>query len=472
MEVLSAAYSTVSGTASMVGGAGSRLVAAKDSLLQLASRDTAAQLSTKLMHKTDDALNLVKRQGSLPAPVGTWEVGYVDIMTHGLPSESSFIRLYYPTQQKHEMLPDRCPIWTEHDTKHGFINFLHCMVQRWPSWVNNTEFNLLGVIQGVNNLAGWAFKPLFSLGWGLLANHPRIPVIHQAQLANPKQGKAWPVVVFSHGMGCNRYAYSKVCYDLSSEGCVVAAVEHRDGSACHSSYFKDGQLTKIPHVALSSTEDEYAARNKQVNRRAEELSRALDLVNSLNEGVAPVNQLPAEAGHSLKAFSGMLDVRQAYLVGHSFGGSSVLLAASKDDRFKGTVAIDPWMFPVSEENFSVTKPVLMINTELFINDENLNKVKSVCRELSASVLEGAVHLVHTDAPLLFDNDLIKSGLGMACSRSTEQVLLENHTTITAWLNKKLQEQQHKNAVALKTTSPGVTTATPKQKRPKKQLVTK
>ena len=37
----------------------------------------------------------------------------------------------------------------------------------------------------------------------------------------------------------------------------------------------------------------------------------------------------------------------------------------------------------------------------------VSKVREVCEDLSARVLEGAVHLVHTDAPLLFDNDLIK-----------------------------------------------------------------
>lgn len=31
----------------------------------------------------------------------------------------------------------------------------------------------------------------------------------------------------------------------------------------------------------------------------------------------------------------------------------------------------------------------------------------MCDDLQGRVLDGAVHLVHTDAPLLFENDLIK-----------------------------------------------------------------
>jgi hypothetical protein len=101
-----------------------------------------------------------------------------------------------------------------------------------------------------------------------------------------------------------------------------------------------------------------------------------------------------------------------YMMGHSFGGSTALLAASKDDRLCGCIALDPWMFPVAEEMFELTaKPVLVINTELFVNAANVGKVREVAGSAHAAVLEGAVHLVHTDAPLLFRSNLIKSGLG-------------------------------------------------------------
>ncbi len=40
----------------------------------------------------------------------------------------------------------------------------------------------------------------------------RIPTVHQAKLAPTPGAGAWPIVVISHGMGCNRFAYSKVQY--------------------------------------------------------------------------------------------------------------------------------------------------------------------------------------------------------------------------------------------------------------------
>ena len=76
------------------------------------------------MRAPQSLINMMTPNSFLPPGSGPFEVGYVDIMTEGRPEDSSFIRLYYPTQQNHRFLPERCPIWTEHDTKHGFINFL------------------------------------------------------------------------------------------------------------------------------------------------------------------------------------------------------------------------------------------------------------------------------------------------------------------------------------------------------------
>mgnify|MGYP003305112772 CR=1 FL=1 len=41
----------------------------------------------------------------------------------------------------------------------------------------------------------------------------------------------FPVVVFSHGVAGNRSLYSLICTELASQGYVVLALEHADGTA-------------------------------------------------------------------------------------------------------------------------------------------------------------------------------------------------------------------------------------------------
>lgn len=242
-------------------------------------------------------------------------------------------------------------------------------------------------------------------------------------------------------MGCNRFAYSKVCYDLASEGVVVIAVEHRDGSASNSLYIQADDIKQISHMRLGADEPEYYTRNKQVLQRADEVRMAVDVISALAAGQAVINVMPQEKGYNLDAFKGKLDLSQMFVMGHSFGGSTALLAASKDDRLLGCIALDPWMFPVAEEKFELTKPVLVINTELFVNAANVGKVREVAgSHVCSAVLEGAVHLVHTDAPLLFRSNLVKGGLGMRCSREAEVVLKENHSMLWSWLSRHLTGQ--------------------------------
>jgi len=385
-----------------------------------------------MLYKIDDLCNFIRGTSWLPAPAGQWEVGYVDIMTEGLPEQSQYLRLYYPTNQKHTELPERCHFWSNYDLKNGFINFIQAQVHCWPSWANSSEFGLKDFGTFADKFFTSLFKPIFSLGWNVMLKNPKIPTVHQAQPAKPPSGK-WPVVIFSHGMGCNRYAYSKICYDLCSEGVIVASVEHREGSACHSKFFHKGHMEEVQHLQLEPTDFELEVRNKQIHQRVTETLGCLELLKKLNEGEEPVNVLESEQGYNLSNFTGQLDFDKLFGMGHSFGGSTALLAASKQQLFKGIISIDPWMFPAGEENFSVHKPVLLIHTERFAHEKNIAKVQEVCSDINAKVLDGAVHLVHTDAPLLIQNDFYKSGLGMLCTRETELVLHENHSIIKSWI---------------------------------------
>ncbi len=66
----------------------------------------------------------------------------------------------------------------------------------------------------------------------------KVPAIWNAPLATQLKEKI-PVIVYSHGLGGCRTAYSSTCVELASRGFLVAAVEHRDRSACATYVFKE-----------------------------------------------------------------------------------------------------------------------------------------------------------------------------------------------------------------------------------------
>ena len=60
----------------------------------------------------------------------------------------------------------------------------------------------------------------------------RLNAHRNAQLLDPPTSNGrWPVTVFSHGLAGSRNAYSYVCGDLASNGMIVIALDHRDGSS-------------------------------------------------------------------------------------------------------------------------------------------------------------------------------------------------------------------------------------------------
>ncbi|KAL2755786.1 hypothetical protein ACRALDRAFT_1064211 [Sodiomyces alcalophilus JCM 7366] len=57
----------------------------------------------------------------------------------------------------------------------------------------------------------------------------------------------FPVIVFSHGLGGSRTAYSSICGELASYGFVVVAMEHRDGSGART-YVNLPEKRQLPEM--------------------------------------------------------------------------------------------------------------------------------------------------------------------------------------------------------------------------------
>lgn len=146
-------------------------------------------------------------------------------------------------------------------------------------------------------------------------------------------------MIFSHGLGGSRNAYSHLVGSIASHGVIVIAPEHRDGSA-PISYIRDVpsnnsisekasakrskrtvDYTRVSHTPSPEVE---ASRNAQLKVRLWELGAIHESLLQLDLG-KDLNNLNTSSS-SLSVFKGLMDVHtpgKIAFAGHSFGAATV-----------------------------------------------------------------------------------------------------------------------------------------------------
>lgn len=160
-----------------------------------------------------------------------------------------------------------------------------------------------------------------------------MPVKHNAPMAEARPDP-FPLVIFSPGAAANRNTYSATCIEMASRGCVVASIEHADGSS-GAAQLADGSWKMFAGLGTGPVLE------SKCDYRVDEVMSVVEIMGRLNEGCVP-NGIFALTGRSPEAFKGSMDLSKLTVMGHSCGGATAVLAASRHPELAAAVALDPW----------------------------------------------------------------------------------------------------------------------------------
>ncbi|TKR82422.1 hypothetical protein L596_016151 [Steinernema carpocapsae] len=357
---------------------------------------------------------------------GRFDVGCADLMiAHGADGDAGVhARIFYPTtlagsaKEAQKQPKIEYPLWVP---RREYLDGLAAYRQMSP---RKLHFLFDWLVGDRRISAGWlrhlyselppAPKPSKSTG-EIAADNERVPLAHSTSehrrfSSNSTRGDvAFPVVIFSHGLSGCRHFYSSFCTSLASYGYVIAAIEHRDRSACYSYSVEvdpdTGNCREKPIVMrqLGPNEKEFKLRNQQLHKRVSECVKTLHVLEELNLGqCAPSDQKPKGSkiicgpkNFDWSQFKGRLDISKASIIGHSFGGASAIATSAFSTDFQAAVVLDGWMFPIEMDLYSrASQPTLFLNAGNWQWAENVRKMMKLDKSQAERLMFTFNNVVH------------------------------------------------------------------------------
>lgn len=186
---------------------------------------------------------------------------------------------------------------------------------------------------------------------------------------------AFPVVLFSHGLGGVRGLYTSYIEELVSHGYIVAGIDHTYGA--FATVFPTGETQLI-----SFNPPEFPT---IVQIWSEDHRHVLDVLTELNAS-SPV-------------LAGKMDLDRVGVMGHSTGGSATALTLALDSRFDAGVTLDAPQVPDESVTQGVDDPILIVFAE---PSEYTSTIVQNAIEVPGYVLtmSNTSHFSFTDLPLL------------------------------------------------------------------------
>jgi len=249
-----------------------------------------------------------------------------------LPTSGARVRVFYPAAS---ITTQPQPQQVTNNSKTGFIETENYTIAPYCTDGRKTSDGMAGLV-GFRQLGlSFLLAHLANASSGCYENIPPLP----SAASGSTTTTGMPLLVYSHGYGGNMDMATYFLRAIASTGAIVAAVEHTDGTASSTQLTDDND-----GIATTTTlpfSPNLLSGREQLDRRANELLEAASQLKSI---------LPSDFE---------IDRSRVFLGGHSYGGPSALLAASRRCGLDiaGIILHDPAlsmgyddMLPPPEEN--------------------------------------------------------------------------------------------------------------------------
>ncbi|KAG1729727.1 platelet-activating factor acetylhydrolase [Suillus lakei] len=336
----------------------------------------------------------------------------------GLTIDTVMFTLFYPATSPHDTSHQAVWFPRLRQTIDGFLK----MAKRTPNCVYRTL----------------AYPVAAAAIWGTA-----FPAIENAPLMSPPPFLSkWPVIIFSHGVGCSRLMYSAFCGEMASRGYVVVAIEHRDGTGPSSCITAEGGiqrdfywldwsdlqyakylrmtvpalLTRRSWVDLDEQpKNDTTLRHVQLEVRKAELEQVIKAVHRISQGEQVQQTRLSREGWDWTPWTS-IDPASPIIAGHSFGGSLALAAAANSRfDFSRVIVFDPATQRLAPWRGQISTPLLTINSEEFSLGAEFTMLEEVAATASSChtfLLCGATHPAFSDVFLILPDYLNRLvGLG-------------------------------------------------------------
>lgn len=266
------------------------------------------------------ALAILVPVATLPAPTGPFKVGTANYSL----IDSSRDEIFSGNDRQKRSLPIQ--VWYPAEAGSAGSN-LH------------ERENEVGVqyMQASSDFVELIKAPLPSV----LASHLHLIRTHSLKDPPIANSKAYPVIIFSHGLMGGRIQNTILCENLASHGFVVVGIDHTYDAAF--SIFPTGKT--VCSQLLTGIQKGPTIQRNGFEVRIRDVRSVLDCLPKMNESKA--NSVAN------------LDLQNIGVLGHSFGGATSLAVLALDPRVKAAIDMDGTTVGVPAS----CKPVLIMQAD-------------------------------------------------------------------------------------------------------------